>query len=640
MKKIMKKIMSYMLITAVLITNLALVPVAASQEDATEKSDEVQETSKENADAGDLDKAEKKNMEDKSNTVPAAKDNRATAVNAPTATPESAIYKNEQTIKLECSTPNTEIYYTIDGSEPSNDPANTSAKKYDAEFKVTANTTVNPAVAATTTVKAVAYDQGNKSEVAIFEYTIDPNYAIAKPAASVEPDTYKNPKKVTLSCETKNVKIYYTVNNSIPDPKSPDSVLYTEGTEIDIDNTTTLKAIAFGGDVKSEMLEATYTIDPNLVVEKPTTSLAEGTYHEDQETTLLCGTAGAEVYYTTDGSDPDRDKGVGKKYNNEKIPLTETMQLKAIAYFSDTNSGVVSFNFTIEKIRAVTVKGVTAAVNGEKPISKANVPKDANYEFVRMEWMEKVGESKALQPMSTERFQPNMSYYPYITLRAKAGYQFDQTTLDSGLTTAVTIEGFNGKSSVMKFQDDEIVVASVYLTGAVKTASADDNKITGIKSTYAKNATVTFNAIGAGSANEEVHGNERYIPVEYQVGSKSVEITDGEAAVSRSFKVASAGTYKVQVTFQKQVYDADAGDGGEWKDVADEIDVKSTSFKVTSKSPGRTPTRRTAKPTKTSSTRAKNARTADETPIGTMAAVCLLAGTAAVVMTVRRRKNR
>ena len=32
MKKIMKKIMSYMLITAVLITNLALVPVAASRE--------------------------------------------------------------------------------------------------------------------------------------------------------------------------------------------------------------------------------------------------------------------------------------------------------------------------------------------------------------------------------------------------------------------------------------------------------------------------------------------------------------------------------------------------------------------------------------------------------------------------------
>ena len=67
-----------------------------------------------------------------------------------------------------------------------------------------------------------------------------------------------------------------------------------------------------------------------------------------------------------------------------------------------------------------------------------------------------------------------------------------------------------------------------------------------------KNATVTFNAIGAGSANEEVHGNERYIPVEYQVGSKSVEITGGEAAVSRSFKVASAGTYKVQVTFQNR----------------------------------------------------------------------------------------
>ena len=47
-----EKIMSYMLITAVLITNLALVPVAASQEDATEEGKQ-QEASGEPGDTSD-----------------------------------------------------------------------------------------------------------------------------------------------------------------------------------------------------------------------------------------------------------------------------------------------------------------------------------------------------------------------------------------------------------------------------------------------------------------------------------------------------------------------------------------------------------------------------------------------------------
>ena len=50
------------------------------------------------------------------------------------------------------------IYYTTDGTtEPSNNTADPNIKQYDPaqKFKVTANTAVDPAVAATTTVKAV-----------------------------------------------------------------------------------------------------------------------------------------------------------------------------------------------------------------------------------------------------------------------------------------------------------------------------------------------------------------------------------------------------------------------------------------------------------------------------------------------------
>ncbi|MCH1983683.1 chitobiase/beta-hexosaminidase C-terminal domain-containing protein [Ruminococcus sp. OA3] len=635
MKKMMKKVMSYMLITAVMMTNLALVPVAASQEDATGKSDEVQETSTENAGAADVDKAEKKNVEDNSNTAPGAKNG---TVEKPTATPESATYKGEQTIKLECNTQGAEIYYTTDGAEPSNDPANTSAKKYDAEFKVTANTAVNPAVAATTTVKAIAYVGEDKSDTETFQYTIDPNFTIAKPTASVASGTYKAAQTVTLTCDTPDVDIYYTTDGRDPDREGKVGEKYDPAKPITIDKNMTLKVKAFEGDVKSELAAYEYKIDPNFTVAAPTADPAAGTYQESQAVKLSCATPNAEIYYTTDGKTPDKTQNIGTKYDGSGITVATSMTVKAIAYAGDASSEVAEYRYeinvpvTTENIETVTVNKLTAAKRGEKPDTDAESAEPAKYTVEKVEWKDDEGKAAG------GRFEADSTYYAYITLTAVKGYEFDGSIFVQNKTcAAVKVDGYSGTPVVTSYGKDTITVATGYKTSNVETASADSNKITGIKSSYTKNATVTFSAIGAGSTNEEVHGNERYVPVEYQVGSKSVEITDNKASVTKSYKVASAGTYKMQVTFQKQVYDADAE---EWKDVADDTDVKEVSFKVTSTGSTRKSGTTTRKPTaKTTSTRAKNARTADETPLGAMAAVCVLAGTAAVVMTVRRRKN-
>lgn len=629
MKKIMKKIMSYMLITAVLITNLALVPVAASQEDATEEGKQ-QEASGEPGDTND------------SGKVPAAKDGQTDKVEKPTAVPEPATYKAEQIIELACSTQNAVIYYTTDGTtEPSNNTADSNIKQYDPaqKFKVTANTAVDPAVAATTTVKAVAYVGENKSETETFRYTIDPNFMIAKPTASVTSGTYKAAQTVMLTCDTPDVDIYYTTDGQDPNRDGKVGEKYDPAKPITVGKDLTLKVKAFEGDAESEMATYDYKIDPNFTVAAPTSSPAPGKYTSVQEVTLDCATPNNEIYYTTDDKqDPDKSLNIGKKYTaGEKIQVSDSMTIRAIAYAGDAKSSVVKFEYVIEKpvvkekIKSVKVTDLNPARRGEMPDTEAKSADPEKYTVEKVEWRDKTG--KAI----SERFGADTEYYAYITLKSADGYEFDEIIKETG---NVKVDGYS-LTPVVSYNKNMITVATGYKTPSISTASADDNKITGIKSSYAKNATVTFNAIGAGSANEEIHGNERYIPVEYQVGSSdAVKLKTNKTTATGSYKVKSAGKYTMKVTFQKQVYDADAGDGGEWKDVADEIDVKSTSFKVTSKSPGGTPTRRTAKPTKTSSTRAKNARTADETPIGTMAAVCLLAGTAAVVMTVRRRKNR
>lgn len=79
---------------------------------------------------------------------------------------------------------------------------------------------------------------------------------VAMPTASVKPGTYTEIQTVTLSAEA-GAKIYYTLDNSIPTP--------TAGTEytgpITIDDTTTIKAIAFKGTEISPVANFAYIIN-------------------------------------------------------------------------------------------------------------------------------------------------------------------------------------------------------------------------------------------------------------------------------------------------------------------------------------------------------------------------------------------
>ena len=75
-----------------------------------------------------------------------------------------------------------------------------------------------------------------------------PEFSVA--AGSVEAGT-----KVAISCATKDAEIYYTLDGTAP---TKESTPYTE--EITINETTTVKAIAYVGDKDSNVASATYTV--------------------------------------------------------------------------------------------------------------------------------------------------------------------------------------------------------------------------------------------------------------------------------------------------------------------------------------------------------------------------------------------
>lgn len=82
----------------------------------------------------------------------------------------------------------------------------------------------------------------------------DPNF-VATPVITPKTGTYANEQEVTITCETENANIYYTLDGTDP---TAQSTAYTD--KFTVTETTTVKAIAIKGDYFSEIGESVITI--------------------------------------------------------------------------------------------------------------------------------------------------------------------------------------------------------------------------------------------------------------------------------------------------------------------------------------------------------------------------------------------
>jgi glucosylceramidase len=226
------------------------------------------------------------------------------------------------------------IYYTLDGTTPT-----TTSAVYNTAISITKTTTIN----------AIAIAPGySASALASGTYTINLP-AAAAPSFNIAGGTFTSVQTVSLSDATNGATIYYTLDGS-----TPTTVSTQYSGALTISKTTTVSAIAVAsGYNTSAVASATYTIP---TVATPTFTPATGTYYKSQSVTLSDSTAGATIYYTTDGSSPT----AASTAYTAAISVTQTTTINAVAIAADyLNSPVATGAYTITTVVPTSAVGVT-----------------------------------------------------------------------------------------------------------------------------------------------------------------------------------------------------------------------------------------------------------------------------------------
>lgn len=165
---------------------------------------------------------------------------------------------------------------------------------------------------------------------------------------------------------------------------------------------------------------------------------------------------------------------------------------------------------------------------------------------------------------------------------------------------------------------------------------ADNNKIEGLTNggNYATGANITFKAVGDRMDNKApIEGDVRYLPVSWTCGTGKGDLNETNA-YARTLQFTTAGTYTLNVTYERQLYK-----NGKWIAKGD-ADVQTVQLNVT----GNTITNSTNKGASGSNSNVRVAAvTGDNSPI-VLLSIVLAASLAALIALfvsgIRRKNNR
>lgn len=173
-------------------------------------------------------------------------------------------------------------------------------------------------------------------------------WATTAPTPGISPatGTYTKVLSVTIGSSLSGATIYYTTDGTTP---TTSSAVYSGA--ITVSSSSTVKAMAVAsGYTNSAVASASYTI--NLPAATPTFSPASSKYYSVQSVSIADATAGAKIYYTTNGTTPTTSSTL---YSGP-ITVSTTQTIEAVAIASGTSiSAVGKAGYTIQLPAATPV---------------------------------------------------------------------------------------------------------------------------------------------------------------------------------------------------------------------------------------------------------------------------------------------
>ncbi len=186
---------------------------------------------------------------------------------------------------------------------------------------------------------------GNDSPNDLWKYQLSTTSLpkAAPPTFSLASGTYTTVQTVKISDKTAGATIYYST-----DATSATPVWTAYSGAITVSSTESIEAIAMAsGHSTSAAATAAYTINLPAAA-TPAFSLASGTYTTTQTVTISDTTAGATIYYTTDGTAPTTSSTL---YTGAiAVSSSETLEAIAVAPGYST-SAAASATYTLEAIQ-------------------------------------------------------------------------------------------------------------------------------------------------------------------------------------------------------------------------------------------------------------------------------------------------
>ena len=256
----------------------------------------------------------------------------ATQVQTPVLTPGSESFSGTASVTITDATAGSSIYYTTDGTAPMPDVGTT--QQYSQPLTITSTTAVNAMATA---------PSDSPSQTATATYTLEP--PAATPALNPRGGKVTTTQGIYITAATSGAAIYYTTDGTVPFPGVGTTQQY--GAPFTLPASATVKAIATAkGYSPSAVSTQSFSVQR---VAMPAFSPTGGAILTTQTITISDTTAGAAVYYTTDGTAPSPGMGSTKQFG-APFALTAAGTVKAIAIASGyENSPQGSGAYTFQK---------------------------------------------------------------------------------------------------------------------------------------------------------------------------------------------------------------------------------------------------------------------------------------------------